>query len=265
MVGIIGRMSGGKTYFAVELMLGALATGHCVVTNVILNCQAVSSFLGVPCVQWKRLYFRLVESNPKGFNVLLQSDYDSFPTGSPRGTPSYDARLVYIVLDEVSSIFDSMIHSSDSNIQKVATWARHSHKRGQELVLIMQFANELHKRLRVHINEYVNCSNSGTWRLPLVGWRLPGPLRHFSVRSRYADDCETRIGNNSWVLFDPRIYRCYNTAQIVVGASVPIKPIVVDLDNSALVEWHNIYYFKVLSGLFLLILCCSVVALCLML
>ena len=130
MVGIIGHMSGGKSYFAVEQMLKWLFSGHVVCSNIFLNCQAVTSYLGVPCVQWKRLYFRLVD-NPSRYHDLCISDYDSFPTGSPRGSSDYDSRLVYLVFDEVSSIFDSMVHASDSSIQKVATWARHTHKPGQ--------------------------------------------------------------------------------------------------------------------------------------
>lgn len=81
MIGIVGHMSGGKTYFAVEKILGWLLTGHCVATNIVLNCQAVTSYLGVPCVVWKRLYFFITEK-PSKYHEIDQSDYYNYPTGS---------------------------------------------------------------------------------------------------------------------------------------------------------------------------------------
>lgn len=243
MIGVIGHMSGGKTYFAVEQILKFLFEGHPVVTNIRLNCQGVTDYLGIPCIQWKRLYFRLVDA-PEKYHELLSDDYESFPTGSPRGSPDYNQRLVFIVLDEVSSIFDSMIHASDSSIQKVATWARHSRKRGQELILIMQFANELHNRLRKHINEYISCNNSNNLRIPIIGTGLPFFLRGISVRQRFLPDLETPVGSSQWVPFKASVFRCYDTAQIVVGSQDSIKPLIVPLDRSL----HN---FRVQLRLFL--------------
>lgn len=258
MIGIIGHMSGGKTYFAVEQILKFLFYGHPVVTNIRLQCRYVSDYLGIPCIQWKQLYFYLCDK-PSKYHELQISSYESYPTGSPRGSSDYDLRLCYIVLDEVSSIFDSMIHASDSNIQKVATWARHTRKRGQELLLVMQFASELHKRLRVHITEYISCNNSNNLRIPLLGTGLPWFMRNMSVRQRFLSDLETPIGVSEWFVFRPEVYRCYNTAQIVVGQNNSIRPLVVDVDKSLFLYRLHKRLFYVASFISILLLCIGLV------
>lgn len=132
MIGVIGYMSGGKSYFAVEHMLSRMREGHLVASNIVLNCQAVSDYLAIPCIWWKQLYYWLCD-NPKGYHHLSVDDYESYPHGSPRGSKTYNQDICYIYLDEASSIFDSMTHSSDASIKKVATWCRHTEKRGQIL------------------------------------------------------------------------------------------------------------------------------------
>lgn len=165
MIGIVGFMSGGKSYYAVEKILDLLLQNHTIVTNIVLNCQAVTQYLQVPCVLWKRLYYHLSDDaeylSQGHYHAIDLRDYENYPCGSPRGSSTYDADMVYVFLDEASSVFDSMVHASDSSIVKVATWARHTRKRGIEVVLLMQFPSELNKRLRVHIVEYVHCNNSG--------------------------------------------------------------------------------------------------------
>lgn len=259
MVGIIGHMSGGKSYYAVEKMLDLLGRNHTIVTNITLNCQAVTSYLCVPCVLWKRLYYFLSDDERElalnKYHVLDLRQYDSYPCGSPRGSANYDQELVYVFLDEASSVFDSMITAASSDIVKVATWARHTRKRGIEVVLLMQFPSELNKRLRVHIVEYVHCNNSNNIRIPVIGMGLPAAIRNMSIRQRYASDLVTPIGDASWVRFRPEIYRCYNTAQIVVGHNISLVPH-YKIDYSAREEAAASFRLRVLS-LFLLV--CSFV------
>lgn len=260
MIGITGYMSGGKSYYAVEHMLSMMFRGHRVVTNIQLCCQAVTSYLEIPCIFWKQLYYYL-EENPKGYHHIAISDYHKYPCGSPRGSATYESHMVYVYLDEVSSIFDSMIHASDGGIQQVATWARHTEKRGIRIFLIMQFASELHKRLRIHITEYVACTNSNTIRLPLVGWGLPKVLQGISIRSRYLSDGETQIGQASWVRLRPEIYNCYHTAQIVVGANdvVPYIPVNVDYSAHKLASAKRLLFVLLVLHFLLLVLYFSLV------
>lgn len=258
MVGIVGYMSGGKSYYAVERILELMARNHTIVTNITLNCQAVTSYLRVSCVLWKRLYYYLtddfVELNLRRYHYIDLRQYDSYPCGSPRGSATYDRDMVYVFLDEASSVFDSMVNAANSDIVKVATWARHTRKRGIEVVLLMQFPSELNKRLRVHIVEYVHCNNTNNIKLPVVGLGLPKLLRNMSVRQRYASDLVTPIGDAKWVHFRPEVYRCYNTSQIVVGSSIELVPHYTidyrDRDRSlALSRLYFLVYSSLVFGL----------------
>lgn len=249
MIGITGNMSGGKTYTAVEIMLQRLRSSHRIITNVKLNCQGVTSYLCVPCVYWKRYYYYLENDDEitGGFNCLPLKNYNDYPTGSPRGSADYNERKVFIFYDEISSVFDSMTSSSDGGVQAVATWARHSEKRGQMIYLIMQFASELHKRLRVHITEYIHCTNSSSVLIPFIGCHLPKFLQGKIVRTHYMADAETRAGDNSWSVLNPDVYKCYNTGQIVIGHKTDdILPPLPKLDDT------DLNYTRFLRGVFLL-------------
>lgn len=210
-------MSGGKTYTAVEYALKNLADNQVVCSNIRLKCRGVTAYLSVPCVFWKRNYYYLTEQ-PKGYHDLDISDYDNYPVGSFRG--SGGSKKVFIYYDEVTSVFDSLTSGSDARIKEVATWARQTEKRGQFLYLIMQFTNELHKRLRSHITEYITCVNTANIRLPFIKCRLPSFMRHYILRSTFGPDGETRITSAVWFYIDSRIFSCYDTGQIVFGSKV---------------------------------------------
>lgn len=219
MIGIIGYMSGGKTYTAVEMMLSQLYHGHTCVSNIKLNCRETTSYLQMPCLVWKRLYYQIVmdEDAELGYHQLRQDDYQSYPAGSPRGSPSYEKDKVFIFLDEISSIFDSMISAADGGVKAVAAWARHTEKRGQMLYLVMQFPSELHKRLRVHITQYIQCINTKNVKIPLIGTGLPWFMQGLLIRIDLMPDLETQIGGAVWGRYKPQVFKCYNTSQIVVG------------------------------------------------
>lgn len=251
MIGITGNMSGGKSYTAVEFLLSYLSRSHRVVSNIKLNCQGVTSYLCSPCVLWKPFVY-LLENDDEfsgGYNCISLRDYNSYPCGSPRGSTNYDSNKVFIFLDEISSVFDSMISSSDGGVQAVATWARHSEKRGQMIYLIMQFQSELHKRLRVHITEYIHCTNSSNILIPFTGLHLPPFLRQKIIRTHYMADGETVVGANHWFNLDSRVFNCYNTGQIVVGHKTDdIMPKQLKIDRSD----YDLLIFK--RGVFLLCL-----------
>lgn len=238
MIGITGNMSGGKTYTAVEIMLLRLRSSHRIVTNVKLNCRGVTNYLRVPCVFWKKYYFYLENDDEisGNYNCIPLKDYNNYPQGSRRGSADYEARKVFIFFDEISSVFDSMISASDGGVQAVATWARHSEKRGQMVYLIMQFASELHKRLRVHITEYIHCTNSASVLIPFTGLHLPKMFHGQIIRTHYMADAETRVGDNSWNKLNPDVYCCYSTGQIVIGHKTEdILPPLPVLDNTDLI------------------------------
>lgn len=219
MLAFIGHMSGGKTYTAVRHMLDNLKHCDVVCSNIELKCRGVSDYLSVPCVLWKQNYYQLSESPTKPYHNLNLYDYDSYPIGDLRG---HGNRKVFIYFDEASSLWDSIEHSGNSSIKSVAIWVRHSRKRGQEIFFIAQFASELHKRLRNHIQEFMTCVNSAAVRLPVIRCRLPSFLRCFIINTVVNDKDEILVAS-TWSKIDSRIYQCYDTAQIVVGSSTALS------------------------------------------
>lgn len=256
MVGIVGHMSGGKTYTAVADMLQRLLEGHVVVSNVRLRCQGVTAFLGVPCLVWKQNYYYLTET-PSGYHEISLLDYNSYPMGSPRGSDTYENDLVYIYLDEVSSVFDSITHSAQQSIKDVAVWARHTEKRGQIVYLIMQFSSELHKRLRNHVTEYITCVNTTKLRVPVLNIRLPWFLRGYIIQSHFAGDEETALGSSNWVPIEPKVYDAYYTGQIVFGSEIGIRvdKARFDLSYRGRYKWLKLMLMLVLLTLANILLC----------
>lgn len=219
MIAIVGHMSGGKSYTAVQYMLDYLLSGHVVCSNIRLKCQGVSSFLNSPCVFWKRNYYYITDdpSEWRLYNFLKLQDLDSYPCGSPRGVNTYESDKVYIFFDEASSLWDSLTSGRDDSINRVAAWCRQSEKRGQSIYFICQFLSELHKRLRNHVQEVHLVKNSAHVRLPLIRSRLPPFLRHFIIRTVINPNTEEILDSSVWLSIDKRIYSCYNTGAIVVG------------------------------------------------
>lgn len=247
MIGIVGNMSGGKSYSAVLDILNRVREGHVIVTNIELNLEACGDYLGIDPVQLRPFVWRIVDDDVEdlGDYQVRASDYDSWPCGSPRGSPTYERDLVYIYLDEVSSIFDAMTSGAAESIKSVAAWARHTEKRGQILYLIMQFENELHKRLRVHITEYIYCKNMSRVTIPVLRCHLPRALFNFIAQIHLMPDGETSLGSPGIVPLDKRVFACYKTAQIVVGSQSSFRPPEADisLDFQEAAETRNLFLF----------------------
>ena len=256
MIGIVGHMSGGKTYSAVADMLERLLDGHVVVTNIKLRCQGVTDYLGVPCCSWKKNYYYLTET-PKGYHEISLLDYENYPMGTPRGESGYYENLVYIYFDEVSSVFDSITHSASKGIQEVATWARHTEKRGQMMYLIMQFSTELHKRLRNHVTEYITCVNSSNIKLPILHIGLPFFLKGYVIQSRFAGDEETPLGSSHWIPIQPKIYDCYYTGQIVFGSQVgrTVEKVTFDFQYRRVRQWLKLLIIVLVLTILNMLLC----------
>lgn len=260
MIGIIGNMSGGKSYSAVRIILDAFQGGHVVVTNIELDISACADYLGCAYADLRPFYWRIRDDDDDlGEYEVHASDYESWPAGSLRGTSTYESDLVLIVLDEASSIFDAMTSGASAEIKKVASWARHTEKRGQMVYLIMQFENELHKRLRNHITQYIFCKNMSKVVVPIIRCHLPKSLFGFITQIHLMPDGETTLGTPDFVPLDSRVFRCYRTAQIVVGSQRFVRPAVpaISADNTVIAS-----SVKTLAFAFLVLLLTSGCILC---
>lgn len=160
--GITGNLGGGKTLSAVCLALYALEHGYFIVTNVTLDLDALSLQLGGYV---RNLYHHFSFEDP---------DFDPFklPTGSPRGTPN--GKRVLVIMDECAEWVDQYTKTDrDPRIKKFLSWIRHSSKRSQDVILIVQRLEYLNKNIRLLISKWVVVDDLKTYRLPVVKMTIP--------------------------------------------------------------------------------------------
>lgn len=198
--GITGNLGGGKTLSAVEMAVRAIASDYFVVSNIDLRMDRVCSLLGERA---RSLYKRC---------DLSTDDPDSWPWGDPRG--SGGSRRVLVILDEVAEWFDQYSGTSPQ-VRGFLSWLRHSSKRGQDVVLVVQRKEFLAKSLRILVARWVWVEDLAVWRMP--GLRIRVPFCRGLVM-RYVSD---RLGNSIQPLefaSKSRWGQYYYTAQLLSGS-----------------------------------------------
>lgn len=204
--GITGNLGGGKSLTAVYLGVNAMRDGYMVVSNITFDMDAVCRAYG----EYHRPLYQHIS--------LDSPDFDPFmlPCGSPRG--SGGRKRVLIILDECAEWFDQYQKGNDPRIAKMMSWIRHSSKRSQDVLLVVQRMEYLQKSLRTLISKWVIVDDMSFWRVPILRMRLPfmGGFvmqRHFS-RDKKLLASPSFISKSMWGRF-------YNTAEClnVVGAN----------------------------------------------
>ena len=151
--GIYGHLGGGKTLTAVEIMLFALKTGWSVTSNVQLE--------NLPTSQVPNFHF------VQDFN---STDFWKLPCGAPRG--SGDSYRSVICIDECAEFFDQFSSTSEQ-VKRFTSWLRHSSKRGQIVLLIVQQPEFIAKSLRLLVHKWIVCVDMAQFRLPVLRMGLP--------------------------------------------------------------------------------------------
>lgn len=203
--GICGNLGGGKTLSGVAMVADALSRGWYVCTNVHLNEDKLSAWLGYDCRKMIR-YVDLEEDDPL-----------KWPAGSPRG--SGGKKRVVVLLDEVAEWFDQYSGAS-KEVRRFLSWLRHTSKRSQDVILVVQRKEYLAKSLRILVARWVWCEDLAVWRVPVLRIRLPfcGGLVMRNVSDRLGNvlqylDC---ISKREWG-------RYYQTAQCLVSGAGEVE------------------------------------------
>lgn len=159
--GITGNLGGGKSLTAVNLAVNAIRQGYFVCSNITLNVDRIASDYGLNFV---KLYQHISLDDP---------DFDPFklPCGSPRG--SGGNKRVLIILDECAEWVDQYSNAKDIRIKRLWSWLRHSSKRSQDVILIIQRLEYLNKVLRLLIAKWIIVDDLKVWRAPFIRMRLP--------------------------------------------------------------------------------------------
>lgn len=190
--GIYGHLGGGKTLSAVDIMVDFLKAGYTVVSNVQLN--NIDKFSGK---------YQFIDD----FHGV---DFWQLPCGAPRGSASLFRSL--IVIDEAAEFMDQ--YSSNSPVVKsFLSWLRHSSKRGQFVILIIQSPTFLVKSARTIVNRWIRCDDMAQIKLPIL--RIKNPFCGDYVRRLVFDRDGNIISRGLNLLSKSDIGRYYNTAQSI--------------------------------------------------
>lgn len=196
--GITGNLGGGKSLSAVYLAVNAMRDGYFICSNITLNMDYICRTYGR---HLEHLYKHISLDDP-GFDPF------KLPCGSPRG--SGGGKRVLVILDECAEWVDQYSSAKDPRISRLWSWIRHSSKRSQDVVLVVQRLEYLNKVLRLLISKWVVVDDLKIWRIPILRMRLP--LMGGMVMQRVFD----RLGN---MIVSPRFISkstwgaCYNTAE----------------------------------------------------
>jgi len=170
--GICGNLGGGKTLTAVSMAVEAIVSGYYVVSNVTLNLEALERI-----VPWcRKLYQHIVvrdEQYDDDGNLVRCEDFNPFtiPSGSPRGT--VNGKRVLVILDECAEWFDQYSNLKSPSIKRVMSWLRHTSKRSQDVVFIVQRREYLNKSFRILVSRWVTVDDLAVWRIPGIKLRVP--------------------------------------------------------------------------------------------
>lgn len=203
--GVCGNLGGGKTLTGVAMVVDALERGWYVVTNVHLRYDLLSQRLGYDARRMVR------EVDMDGIDDDEHSP-KHWPAGSPRG--SGGKKRVVVLLDEVAEWFDQYSGSSPQ-VRGFLSWLRHTSKRSQDVILIVQRREYLAKSLRILVARWIWVEDLAVWRVPVLKVRLPfcGGFCMRNVRDR--------VGNilQSLQLVRKAEYgQYYDTAQCLMSA-----------------------------------------------
>lgn len=215
--GVVGNLGGGKTLSAVALGVESLRRGFAVVSNVTFDMDRICSVYSIP---WARdLYFKV---------SLDDDDFDPFklPCGDPRG--SGGNRRVIVILDEVAEWFDQYASAKDSKIQKIWSWLRHSSKRSQDVVIICQRQEYIHKVVRTLIARWIWVDDLAVYRVPKI--KIKVPFCSGLVMQNVFDRVGNRIGAVSFISkskygFFYNTAECLNESGAAYNAVYDVPPV----------------------------------------
>lgn len=206
--GITGNLGGGKTLSAVSLAVWGMSRGYFVASNVTLNVAAISSELGFDVAP---LYSKF------DFGDVEHFDPFGLPCGSPRGTPG--GKRVLVILDEAAEWVDQYVSAQLPHIKRFKSWLRHSSKRSQDVIIIVQRLDYLQKDFRLLISKWLIVDDLKVWRVPVLKFTLPF-MGGFCMQRVF--DRNKKLVQGPCIVRKAFFGRFYNTAECLNsdGASI---------------------------------------------
>lgn len=170
--GICGNLGGGKTLTAVSMAVEAIRSGYYVVSNVTLHIDKLVKEIPWADKLYQHIVVRTEQYDDQG-NLIKCEDFNPFtiPSGSPRGTVG--GKRVLVILDECAEWFDQYSNLKSKSISRVMSWLRHSSKRSQDVIFIVQRREYLNKSFRILVSRWISVDDLAIWRIPFLKLRIP--------------------------------------------------------------------------------------------
>lgn len=234
--GITGNLGGGKTLTAVYLAVNAMREGYYVCSNVTLKIDTIAKAYG----EYTRKLYQHID--------LDDPDFDPFklPCGSPRG--SRGGKRVLVLFDECAEWFDQYSTIKDPRIENLNSWLRHTSKRSQDVLLIVQRKEYLNKSIRSLISKWVVVDDMAYWRIP--GLRLRLPFSKGYCMQRHFDRLGRLLRRPSFVC--KRIWgQYYNTAECLNANGAQYN---TEYEVPSRTSNYNIFYLLYALSIIILLL-----------
>lgn len=197
---ICGKLGGGKSLSSVVSIVKHLKRGGYVVTNIRLNLESISKFIGCSISKLNKQYLLIDADN---------CNPQKFPHGDLRGTPN--GRRVLVVIDESAEWFSSL--DSSKQLKEWVSWLRHSDKLGVDIFFIVQDLSMLHKQGRLLINRMIVCIDMAKFKFPIINCQPFFWLRSY-IRLIEHDAITKEIVGRSWLKKSKQFFTFYNTADL---------------------------------------------------
>lgn len=222
---IHGNLGGGKSMTAVSMAVEAIRAGRFVASNIKLNIDALK--LSIPWADQCYAHFDVSKDEYNEDGVLIKhQSFNPFkiPSGSPRGTQN--PKRVLVIFDECAEWFDQYSSAKSPEVSRVMSWLRHSSKRNQDVLFIVQRVEYLQKSFRILCSRYVQVDDLAVWRLPV--FRIRVPFMGGFVMARTVDRAGTKSAPVT--LIKKSYYgRYYDTAQsLTTFGGSPVEYVLPD-------------------------------------
>lgn len=192
----VGRLGGGKTYYAVERIMKYISNGGCVCSNISIVREEVKAFC-------RRNYSW--EMSDEQYIYLEGEQIAQFHRFTPSGTPDMHS---LVVIDEAHLWLNAREWNKAS--KELLSFLTQSRKCFTDIIFISQDLKNMDKQIARLVQYVWRFKDMATWKFGF--FQIKWPLPQF-LRIQYDYDGKTEL-DKELVLKNKNIYKCYKSYQL---------------------------------------------------
>lgn len=197
---VTGKIGSGKTIFCVEKIIGHIANGGTVYTNIDLNWDNCKKLI------LKRYKVHAEDSQLQPIDLVKCAEWHKTISWGTRDLP------VLCVLDEIHLFFNARDWSKTADLHRdMLSFLSQSRKACVDIIFIAQVATTLEKQFRVQSQYEFSCVNLKDLHIPLIGKLNFNKM--LLTQKDNAEDAGRVVVLGRWVRsYDKELFPCYDTA-----------------------------------------------------